>query len=515
MNTITINASYKASFEYLISKSGMTLNEYQLQGVMWCIKNEINPNPVHNVRGGIIADEMGLGKTLCMIGTIYSHFLRHTLIVVPPILVQQWVNEIARITGHRALVYYGLNKKSITRAQLDKSIIVITTYNTLVVDKYLLKSIEWDRIIYDEAHHLRNSKTVRFIHAQALKSPIRWLVTGTPIQNSCNDFYNLCHMLGLPKSYYSISANLKTLRDIFVLRRTKSQVGIILPALTTTVTKTSWKDIDECNFAREMHSLLPNQTFVAQTDNMELSCAYSASGITRLTACLRARQICIMPSLLRDNITKNLINTNLLSPEYCPSMEYSSKIDAVMDVILSRATNNRGKIIFCHFQKEIDTIASRLRAKGLVNVLTYDGRTSKSDFEQIISTAQILIIQIQTGCEGINLQQNFSEIYFVSPHWNPAVEQQAIARCHRIGQTKPVDVFKFIMQGFDEECKALEVPTKSLESAIKSLEVPTNSLETYVRSQQDLKQSQSDELLDYSEIINVMPRRKKSSKLYN
>ena len=148
-------------------------------------------------------------------------------------------------------------------------------------------------------------------------------------------------------------------------------------------------------------------------------------------------------------------------------------------------------------------------------VKLYDGRTSKSDFEQIISTAQILIIQIQTGCEGINLQQNFSEIYFVSPHWNPAVEQQAIARCHRIGQTKPVDVFKFIMQGFDEECKALEAPTKSLESAIKSLEVPTNSLETYVRSQQDLKQSQSDELLDYSEIINVMPRRKKSSKLYN
>lgn len=508
MNTITINASYKASFEYLIRKSNMTLNEYQLQGVMWCIKNEISPEPLYNIRGGIIADEMGLGKTICMIGVMYSHFLRHTLIVVPPILVQQWSNEIVRITGHQALIYYGLNKKSITRAQLNKSIIVITTYNTLIVDKYLLKSIAWDRIIYDEAHHLRNLKTERFIHAKLLKSPIRWLVTGTPIHNSCKDFYNLCYMLGLPSSYYSKSANLKTLHETFLLRRTKVEVGIILPALTINVTKTSWKDIEERNFAQEIHSLLPNQTFVAQTNDMKIANAYRISEISGVESCLRARQACIMPSLLNKSIVKKLINTNLLSQEDCPSMNYSSKIDAVMDVILSRLTNNRGKIIFCHFQKEIDTIATRLRAKGLANVFIYDGRIKKTEFEKIINTAEILIIQIQTGCEGINLQKKFSEIYFVSPHWNPAIEQQAIARCHRIGQTNPVDVFKFIMQGFEKECMSLECPTKVIEDSPK----PT-SLETYIRSKQDFKLIKSYEILVPSEIISVaMCHRKKTLK---
>ena len=89
-----------------------------------------------------------------------------------------------------------------------------------------------------------------------------------------------------------------------------------------------------------------------------------------------------------------------------------------------------------------------------MNVLTFDGRSTEKQRAYALSIenkCDALILQIQTGCEGLNLQQ-FSEVYFVSPHWNPAVEDQAIARCHRIGQENEIDVYRFIMSGFDEEC---------------------------------------------------------------
>ena len=94
-------------------------------------------------------------------------------------------------------------------------------------------------------------------------------------------------------------------------------------------------------------------------------------------------------------------------------------------------------------------IADRLKAGGLTNVATFDGRTSNGKRNDILSLGhEALILQIQTGCEGLNLQEHYSEIYFISPHWNPAIEDQAVARCHRIGQTKVVHVERFEMCEF-------------------------------------------------------------------
>jgi hypothetical protein len=116
--------------------------------------------------------------------------------------------------------------------------------------------------------------------------------------------------------------------------------------------------------------------------------------------------------------------------------------------ILSRKDNGKRKIVFCHFRGEIDYIQSRLTTAFPSLVVRYlDGRTSESERRVILAPdacVDVLILQIQTCCEGLNLQQ-FSEVYFVSPDWNPAVEDQAIARCHRFGQTEPVSVFRFVM----------------------------------------------------------------------
>ena len=124
-------------------------------------------------------------------------------------------------------------------------------------------------------------------------------------------------------------------------------------------------------------------------------------------------------------------------------------------------------------------IDKRLRDGGLAKVVTYDGRNSGST-SKLCQQADAIILQIQTGCEGLNLQKYFSEIYFVSPHWNPAVEDQAIARCHRIGQEKEVHVFRFEMDGFDK---------------VEEQEFAPITLDKYVNKVQDGKRDIANSLL--------------------
>lgn len=139
-------------------------------------------------------------------------------------------------------------------------------------------------------------------------------------------------------------------------------------------------------------------------------------------------------------------------------------------MILERKDNGSGKLVFCHFKQEIDEIALRLRSNGLTKVATFDGRTSHKKRLQILNDKNdVLILQIQTGCEGLNLQENYSEIYFVSPHWNPAVEDQAIARCHRIGQLKHVYIQRFEMSKFAKN-ELLDVDTMTIDNYASSVQ---------------------------------------------
>lgn len=150
------------------------------------------------------------------------------------------------------------------------------------------------------------------------------------------------------------------------------------------------------------------------------------------------------------NRIQTLYKEGRLPFEALEGVEVSSKIYSVVKLMLKRKDNGRGKIVFCHFQGEIDEMKRLLLKGGMTQVNTYDGRNSGGDLKRISEPADALIIQIQTGSEGLNLQDNFSEIYFTSAHWNPSIEEQAIARCHRFGQQKHVDVFRFEMIGFEK-----------------------------------------------------------------
>ena len=439
-------------FKFLIEHAKFDSKQHQYDGVEWCLRNEICPNPLHNVRGGIIADEMGLGKTIMMIGLMFVNYLEHTLIIVPPILVNQWESEIYRASGHRALVYHGSKKNSITQEEFNKRPIIITTYNTLNKPNSLINTLSWNRIIFDESHHLRNNKTSKYKKCANIKARARWFVTGTPIQNRARDLYNLLDMLGVPSENYMKVDEMPNILETFMLRRTKKEVGIILPAVNKHQISTLWKSEDEKCLAEEIHSFIPNQTRVSSNKCREFAKLYNNTH--SIVAFQKARQICVLPRMIKsDKRAKQLFDQGF----YSNVDTYDSKIETLIKLIETRKDNGRGKIIFCQFREEIDTIVSRLQQIGLKKVVKYDGRNSGGDnLKNIGDQADALVIQIQSGNEGLNLQKHFSEVYFVSPHWNPSFEDQAIARCHRIGQKNEVDVFKLEMKEFQEAEKEEE-----------------------------------------------------------
>jgi len=425
-------------FDRYLERGKLTSHHYQKDGVRWILTNELRKDPVSNVRGGFIADEMGLGKTIMMIGTMLCNFLERTLIIVPPVLIDQWYVQIARTTGHKALIFHGDTKKQITKEKLAAAKIVISTYGAICTTQRKKKlsplhKLVWSRIIFDEAHHLRNSETSLYFGAKLLRSSVRWLVSGTPIQNRKQDFYSLCSMLRLPASYYTEQDNLIELTRAFIMKRTKKQVGIILPDVVQGKNMVNWTNEREKELSQELHSVIECMGVQGRGKGLPFK------GI--LSALLKAKQSCILPRLLS--------NTAGFS-EYKDTFKSSSKMDNAVGKMLERKGNGCGKLIFCHFREEIDEIATRLRAGGMTSVATFDGRLIDSKRKIILEEGhEALVLQIQTGCEGLNLQEHYSEIYFISPHWNPAVEDQAIARCHRIGQTKVVHVERFEMCGFE------------------------------------------------------------------
>jgi SNF2 family DNA or RNA helicase len=500
-----MNIVDKERINALLVRGKMCENVHQMEGIRWCLEKErmgiLLDYGIGSkwLRGGVIADEMGLGKTFQILATLFCNLLPHSLIVVPLILLDQWVNVFKSTTGHIPFVYHGSSKR-VSLEFLKSRPVVITTYGMISKSSGLLHQLKWNRIIFDEAHHLRNSSTGISKGAISLKSSIKWLITGTPIQNKMKDFYTLCDTLGLPSEYYKRKRNIPSLVNNFILRRTKKEVGINLPKLNIYNRLICWRSDEERKLSLDLHSLVRLKS-VSDSDSDSDTCSLTESisdssddfvmdsspldsvfdSKLPLILLLKARQVCIFPKLLSSSFKGVSMDASDWSI-YSEGMKQSSKLDVVVSTILKRKNNDKKKLIFCHFKREIDELTERLSRLGFKLGLI-DGRISKCRRNDILTNndLDILILQVQTACEGLNLQQ-FSEIYFVSPHWNPAIEDQAIARCHRIGQMNSVDIFKFQMGDIEDPESETVIPT----------------IEYYVSSVQNRKRNLLSSLLDPS-----------------
>jgi SNF2 family DNA or RNA helicase len=486
------NDTVKESFHAYLDTAKLEKKGYQLEGVTWCVEREmgvmincpgsgvgdgVSPGTTSRkfIRGGIVADEMGLGKTIMMLGICLSNMMPKTLIVLPFALLDQWWMQIYKTTGHKAIIYHGANKKKCGLDVLNKSAIVLTTYgaicgkldkvdsikkNKVIIENDLHK-VRWNRIIFDEAHHLRNKNTLLFLSALRLKAGIRWFVTGTPIQNNVKDFYSLCLLMGIPCSF--IKDNIDFIRERFVLKRSKADVGISLSGIETLCKTVSWygDGEEEKVISKKIHSLLSfsGTSFKEEDGDINIfdkKFKFIAKPDKNMPMILliRAKQSCISSKLLLKSAEEGGVFN-------------SSKINSVVDLIGERIGNGNGKIVFCDFHEEMDIIEKRLGLLVLdggvsgsrgIKIGKIDSRVKKSAREELLNDRyDVLIIQINSGSEGLNLQENYSEVYFVSPHWNPSIEDQAIGRCYRLGQKKCVSVFRFEMDGFDDEKRTLSV----------------------------------------------------------
>lgn len=461
----------RSRFGTLLERSGMDSKPHQHEGVNWCIDRELAPCAYGGVRGGVMADEMGLGKTIQMLGVMLCNFQRRTLIVLPKALIAQWVSAIESVLGHCPLLYHGPSTKTLTEEELRRAPIVISTYGMLRPDSPLL-DIEWGRAIFDEAHHIRNNKTQKHLSAAKLKSGIMWFVTGTPIQNRESDLHSLFALLKIPKSAYTFSASkpnygvVKELKKTLMIKRTKASAKLELPKTTNHDITVTWKNEDERSVAEEVHAHLPMlNIYMDRANRFQSPWKKKILPFMCLT-----KQLCTTPKSLSKHVKKltgqETVDGDAIrdpTPEdggIMRAIEHSSKLDSVVKVILSRKNNGRMKLVFAHFRAEMSIVEQELRQGGM-SVDVISGATSAPHRRAILdnlATAPsdyVLLLQIQVGCEGLNLQE-FSEVYFLSPNWNPAIEDQAVARCHRIGQTQPVDIFRFSMEGFGRDSINIE-----------------------------------------------------------
>lgn len=447
--------TYIAAFKAFLKEAKLDVKPHQISGFDWIMKREKACAP--SVKGGFLCDEMGLGKTILMLGAIMVNreaSQKRTLIVLPLSLLQQWKGVFEKFLGHTPLIYHGAGVKAIDQDYLDEAPIVITTYGMIATRKdpnYIspLWNFKWGRVIFDEAHHMRNIKTNQFKGAQKLNTEIRWLVTGTPINNSHKDFCHLCLVLGLgPSSFKSIKAIKNTIKT-YVLKRTKESTGIKMPSLNIHIEKVRFTDSEEEQLVKDIHSYLQFTLVTAQNvDEIIESLATH-----RLPMLVRARQGCVYPELVVQALRKKMTEFSLVEDDYSiANLKSHSKITAITDKIIKNKSTNKRKLVFCHYRDEIRKIAEILEKTGMKCAIV-DGSTKKKDREKALSSdpdnensiPDVLVVQIQTACEGLNLQ-HFAEIYFSTPHWNPAVEDQAIARAHRIGQNQSVDVYRFVME---------------------------------------------------------------------
>lgn len=425
------------------------LKPYQKEGVRWLLD-------LHSLRlGALLGDDMGLGKTLQTLAFLEvlrsKKELGATLIVVPSALLYNWQTEIEKFVPHLPYTLLTgkqkiLNVKSFHDRQPH---VYITTYGLLNEHEQIFTSVSWHMLIFDEAQNLKNITAKRTSAARKLKAHFKICLTGTPMENHLGEFFSLMDLTvpGCLDDHETFTKLFVTPSEVapddirylklktkpLVLRRLKRDILTQLPDKTETTVIVPFE-------AKQMK--IYRDVALAFNEKIQTEIQQNGEGkmqLQMLTALLRLRQICSDPSAL-PNIVYN---------------KTPPKLEALVDAVKEIVESGESILVFTQFLSTLDKTQRLLEQEG-VKVFTLHGghsavkkRNILAEFEQFPEAA-VLIMTLKTGGVGLNLTKA-SYVFHLEPWWNPAAENQATDRAHRMGQTKPVQVYKYIMHESVEE----------------------------------------------------------------
>jgi superfamily II DNA or RNA helicase len=457
--TVEAHGEWKKIFDYfdqglgnnkvpLTPEGEQKLLPHQRAGVQWL-------HDLYELRlGAILADEMGLGKTFQILSFLESLQAREklgkSLIIVPTSLVYNWMDEKKKFAPNLPVQVFQVSERKALAEALSKPdpLVVVTTYGLLNEHLNYFKDYDWNVVVFDEAQSLKNLNSQRSVSGRKLKAEFKVCLTGTPMENHYLEFYALCDLvvpgsLGevrtFRKTYFNQEVPAELLRELrlitkpLLLRRTKKQVNLSLPSKTvqkvllpfTELQKDIYKKM-AMRFSRQVETLI-------ETDGEQ------KAQIAMFSALMRLRQICSDPAAV-------------------PGVDYPErpvKVEHFMKSLEDHLENEESVIVFTQFLSTLGRLRKELERAG-VPVFTLQGNVPAKERLNLISAFQeskqpgVMLMTLKTGGVGLNLTKA-SVVYHLEPWWNPAVENQATDRAHRMGQTKDVKVYNLLIEGSLEE----------------------------------------------------------------
>ncbi|WP_448192242.1 DEAD/DEAH box helicase [Azospirillum sp. sgz301742] len=424
------------------------LRDYQHAGLAW-----LQSLRASNV-AGILADDMGLGKTAQTLAHVAvehaeGRLTDPCLVVVPTSLVPNWVDEAKHFTPHlKVLVLHGLDRHE-RRGDVASAHIVVTTYGVIARDIELMKGLAWHLLVLDEAQAIKNpdSKATRAVCQ--LQARHRLCLSGTPVENNLGELWSqfaflMPGLLGDRKTFQKrfrtpIEKRGDTTRATlllrrtkpFLLRRTKTAVATELPPKTEVIRR--------IDLGREQRDLYET---IRLSVHDKVRAAIAASGLSRnaitvIDALLKLRQVCCDPRLVKLAAGR---------------VTHSAKLDSLIEMLREMVPEGRRILVFSQFTSMLDLIKVELEEAGIAYVeltgRTLDRAEPVARFQRC--EVPVFLISLKAGGRGLNLTAADTVIHY-DPWWNPAAEDQATDRAYRIGQDKPVFVYKLIAANSVEE----------------------------------------------------------------
>jgi len=386
--------------------------------------------------GAVLADDMGLGKTLQTICALRGR----ALVICPKSVVYNWVDEIARFRpGLRTAIYHGAKRELDLNAD-----VTLTTYAVLRIDVDRLAAQSWDTIVLDEAQAIKNESSQTARAAYLLRGAFRVALSGTPIENRLEELWSVMHfanpgLLGgrsdfqeryaIPVSNGDASAVARLHAKIrpFVLRRMKREVLPELPPRTDSILHVELDEVERAIY---------DSVRVATRKDIVTKLAQGGGVLAVLEALLRLRQAACHPSLL-------------------PGQEAatSSKVERLLEALSEAIADGHKALVFSQWTGLLDLVEPHLNAASIPFV-RLDGSTR--DRAAVVAQFQsetgppVMLVSLKAGGTGLNLTAA-DHVFLLDPWWNPTVEDQAADRAHRIGQDRPVMVYRMIAKDTVEE----------------------------------------------------------------